>query len=140
MGCCGAPWCQALTEFPAWKRGEDVVTFKVNVLPSGIASFCRQADTLRERPLLQAHAGNGIVIGHLGPGTTAASAANALQALRHHAKPLGGHVNVLSCPPAWKRSIDVWGPAPADTALMRAVKNQLDPRGIFNPGRFVDGI
>ena len=28
----------------------------------------------------------------------------------------------------------------ADVALMRAVKEKLDPHGLFNPGRFVDGL
>ena len=28
----------------------------------------------------------------------------------------------------------------ADVWLMRAVKQQLDPHGLFNPGRFVDGL
>jgi glycolate oxidase FAD binding subunit len=52
----------------------------------------------------------------------------------------GGQVVVLRCPPAWKQQISVWGPPRGDVGLMRAVKEKLDPRRLFNPGRFVDGI
>jgi FAD/FMN-containing dehydrogenase len=34
----------------------------------------------------------------------------------------------------------VWGNPRADVWLMKAVKDKLDPRGLFNPGRFVAGI
>jgi FAD/FMN-containing dehydrogenase len=36
--------------------------------------------------------------------------------------------------------LSVWGPAPASIALMREVKGKFDPKRVFNPGRFVDGI
>jgi glycolate oxidase FAD binding subunit len=141
VGCCGATLWQALTEFPAKCNGVDgTLTFKANLLPGGAATFCKQVDELPERPLLQAHAGNGIVIGHFGPGLTVARAAAALKRLRDLAAPFQGKAIVLRCPAAWKRDIDVWGPPPADAALMRAIKNKLDPRGLFNPGRFADGI
>jgi len=31
---------------------------------------------------------------------------------------------------------EVWSPLLADLALMRRVKDNLDPRGQWNPGRF----
>jgi FAD/FMN-containing dehydrogenase len=34
----------------------------------------------------------------------------------------------------------VWGLRRGDWALMRTVKQKLDPHGLFNPGRFVGGI
>ena len=49
-------------------------------------------------------------------------------------------VIVQRCPTDWKTKLNVWGPAPSDAWLMREVKAKLDPRRIFNPGRFVDGV
>jgi glycolate oxidase FAD binding subunit len=96
-------------------------------------------DELPEKPLIQAHAGNGIVVGHL-DGLTKERAAELVQTIRTLARPFQGSVIILDCPPEWKPLLDVWGPPRADVALMREIKNKLDPRRLFNPGRFVDGI
>jgi FAD/FMN-containing dehydrogenase len=34
-------------------------------------------------------------------------------------------------------SRDVWGPPPEGAALMQKIKQQFDPAGILNPGRFI---
>jgi glycolate oxidase FAD binding subunit len=44
------------------------------------------------------------------------------------------------CPPEMKTLERVWGTAPPDLAMMRAIKQQFDPDLVFNPGRFVGGI
>ncbi|HUZ78206.1 MAG TPA: FAD-binding oxidoreductase [Chloroflexota bacterium] len=44
------------------------------------------------------------------------------------------------CSPWEKAQGSVWGPVGPEFALMRRVKEQFDPRGIFNPGRFVGGL
>jgi len=36
--------------------------------------------------------------------------------------------------------IEAWGTPPPAFALMRALKERFDPRGTFNPGRFVGGL
>ena len=36
--------------------------------------------------------------------------------------------------------LDAWGTAGDTLPLMRALKQQFDPRGVLNPGRFVGGI
>jgi glycolate oxidase FAD binding subunit len=41
---------------------------------------------------------------------------------------------------ALSASFDAWGDAGDALPLMRAVKQQLDPKGTLNPGRFVGGI
>jgi glycolate oxidase FAD binding subunit len=118
---------------------EPAVAFKANLLPSAVAAFCRAADRAAERPLLQAHAGSGIVWGRWPDGLNEARATELRSAWRAEAAKGQGGVVVHHCPPAWKKSLAVWD-APADAWLMRAVKEQFDPRRVFNPGRFVEGI
>jgi glycolate oxidase FAD binding subunit len=51
-----------------------------------------------------------------------------------------GHVVMFSAPHQLKEGLDVWGPPPATLSLMRGLKQQFDPHGLLNPGRFVAGI
>jgi glycolate oxidase FAD binding subunit len=114
--------------------------FKANLLPSGVAAFC-QAVQASDLPLsLQAHAGNGIVDGQWGDCLTQELALRMLNLWREAAAIAKGCVVVTRCPYEWKSAIQVWGPPPADAWLMRQVKDRMDPRRLFNPGRFVDGI
>jgi glycolate oxidase FAD binding subunit len=84
--------------------------------------------------VLLAHAGNGIVVGH------AQADAERIAQVRDLARAADGHLVVTRCPAVLKSSSFVWGSHGPGVALMRAVKDQLDPRRLFNPGRFVDGI
>jgi glycolate oxidase FAD binding subunit len=133
-GSAAAPLWQALTEFQLLPQA--ALTFKANLLPHATADFCRRADALAPAPLLQAHAGSGIVLGHVSGDLTLEGAAALLRELHGLAVASQGNVVVLGCPPAWKTTLPVWG-MPRGAALMRAVKDKLDPRGIFNPGRFL---
>jgi glycolate oxidase FAD binding subunit len=58
-----------------------------------------------------------------------------LAALRKTMEQDGGSLVVLG-----KTKLDAWG-SPGDAlSLMRAVKEQFDPKSTLNPGRFVGGI
>jgi glycolate oxidase FAD binding subunit len=129
------PLWSALVEFAAWPGAR--LTFKANVLPSAVAAFCRQAADLGDGLLLQAHAGSGIVIGHAGADLTAERAAAMLKGRLATATAARGNLIVTRCPPAWKAALPVWGAPRGDAWLMRRVKDALDPRGLFNPGRFI---
>ncbi|MDO8749943.1 MAG: FAD-binding oxidoreductase [Dehalococcoidia bacterium] len=59
---------------------------------------------------------------------------------RQLATRLGGYAVVERCPVAIKAHVDAWGDAGDGLLLMRRLKEQLDPRRILNPGRFVGGI
>jgi glycolate oxidase FAD binding subunit len=110
-------------------------SFRASVLPSGLAEFLNPLPG-DERSYWQAHAGNGIVIGHLGS-RTEEEVARVLADLRRRAAATQGGVIVTRCPPKRKRELKVWGEPRGDWALMRRVKRELDPRDLFNPGRFV---
>ena len=131
------PLWQRLTDFALWPDAR--LSLKANLLPAQTAAFCLAADRLSERPALHAHAGSGIVRAHLAADLTAERAAailNELTALAGEA----GNVVLTRCPAAWKRQLPVWGRPRDDAWLMRQVKEKLDPRRLFNPGRFVGGI
>lgn len=135
VGFTAAPLWQALTEWDLWPAAN--VTFKANLLPSSLAVFCEAVAGLPEKCLLRAHLGNGIVTGHY-TDVPRERVAPLLASWRTAAG--AGRVVVRRCPASWKVGISVWGPAPPDAWLMHDVKSKFDPRGLFNPGRFVDGI
>jgi glycolate oxidase FAD binding subunit len=137
VGAPARPLERALVEFVGYEGG---LTFKANLLPSATFDFCRRVDALTPRPLLQAHAGNGIVVGHWEPDCAMQDVVAALQQTRELAAHGQGRVVVTRCAGNWKNSISVWGPPRDDVWLMRNLKEKFDPRGLFNPGRFVDGI
>ena len=116
---------------------EAAVSFKANLLPHATADFCRLAVAQVPEILLQAHAGNGIVVGHFLGETTKQHAAGWLDKLRAAAVAAEGNLVITRCPSTWKRELPVWGKPRSDLWLMRRVREKLDPRGLFNSGRFV---
>ncbi len=127
----------ALRDFQLWPNG--TLTFKANLLPSAVADFCLQASALEPSPMLQAHAGNGIVIGHVN-GLNLEQARTLLEKLGAVAGAARGNLIIIRCPPEWKPVLPIWGRSTGDRVMMKAIKAKLDPGNIFNPGRFVDGI
>ena len=116
------------------------LSFKANLLPQSVASFCQQAATLPEPIRLHAHAGSGIVRGHLEGDLTLQRVAAMLKELTDSAVRAEGNLVLPHCPVEWKRELPVWGRERGDLWLMRQVKEKLDPHNLFNPGRFVAGI
>ncbi|MBV8083387.1 MAG: FAD-binding oxidoreductase [Chloroflexi bacterium] len=53
---------------------------------------------------------------------------------------LAGYVVLERCPVDLKSPEVVWGLPGPDYTLMERLKRQFDPRGIFNPGRYVGGL
>jgi glycolate oxidase FAD binding subunit len=112
------------------------LSFKANLLPSAVAAFCREAAKGTELQL-QAHAGSGIVRGHFLSAMPLAQVRPLLDSLHQIAAEARGNLILPRCPLEWKQQLPVWGRERGDLWLMRNVKKQLDPRDVFNPGRFV---
>jgi glycolate oxidase FAD binding subunit len=66
--------------------------------------------------------------------------ADFISSLRSFLAPTGGTAVLLKAPAALRQKVDVWGDAGSALALMKRVKEQFDPRGVLNRGRFVGGI
>jgi glycolate oxidase FAD binding subunit len=95
------------------------------------------------QPVISAHAGSGVIWALYLPGPKAAPVevlAKALEDLRRQAAAVGGSLVLHEAPPELKRRLDAWGSPGDSLAMMRRLKTEFDPRGVFNPGRFVAGI
>lgn len=120
---------------------EATIRLKVSLLPATIRPWLA---TLRDRAARlavsgawRAHAGHGLADLRL---TGELAALRAIVAdLRAAAVAHGGSLVVTDAPPAILAVVDPWGASPA-LAIMRRVKEQFDPHGTLNPGRFVGGI
>jgi glycolate oxidase FAD binding subunit len=136
VGVKAGPVWEALVEQPA--KAICQFAWKANMLPSAVAQFCSQAARLPGDPAIQAHAGNGIVLGQDSQTATPARAAEILQSLQEWTAAAKGNVVVVHAPAAWKKTLPVWGKPRGDAKLMQTVKKALDPSNLFNPGRFLD--
>lgn len=51
-----------------------------------------------------------------------------------------GHAIIFAAPSPQKIAIDVWGQTTPAHAFMRKIKQEFDPMGQLNPGRFIGGL
>jgi glycolate oxidase FAD binding subunit len=106
-----------------------------------LGALRRAATDLGFSPALQARAGTGIVYLRLAPATWDADTLSALITLvghgRDYARGESGSLVVEACPTEAKHDLDIWGDPGNAFSVMQALKNNLDPKGTLNPGRFV---
>ncbi|WP_373648983.1 MULTISPECIES: FAD-binding oxidoreductase [unclassified Schlesneria] len=128
---------EALTEFPTC--ADDPLTFQANLLPSKAMEFASRATQLGVA--IQVHAGNGIVVGQLpDEAVSIEKTMTILNELRQLARSGRGNLVVLHCDPEWKNRMPMCGDPEPSWGLMQRLKQQLDPHGLLNPGRFVDAV
>ncbi len=121
----------ALTDFSI--SAESPVSFKANLLPSRTLEFLQRAT--EAGIAAQAHAANGIVIGHLPNDVVSAVQADAaLRPLHELTRSCGGDLTVLRCrEDGILRQLDA-READSSGSWMRRLKQQLDPHNLFSPG------
>jgi glycolate oxidase FAD binding subunit len=129
-----------------WGGVEPSVVCKFTVLPASMGTFfdkvrevAEQAH-LRWRLVAQAVGVGWLRLEKEGDGAAPDVFPNAIAELRQGLEARGGSLVVLRCPLVVKSELDVWG-SPGDALpVMKSIKEQFDPAGVLNPGRFVGGI
>lgn len=113
------------------------LVLKANMRASAVTRFLKLLTAIDPRVSLEAHAGNGIVLAQFPEFSPNDAAGILIQRLQPAAVAADGNVIVWSCSAGDLTRRAAWGAAPDDAALMRAVKDQFDPKGLLNPGRFM---
>lgn len=132
VGASAEPLLSQLRDFTVGP--ESPVTFKASLPPSRTSEFLRL--TTEAGIVAQAHAGNGIVNGHLPPDrvSSADQASAAIKPLGDLVRSCGGHLSVLRARSGWP-SFDVAADSWAESlAWTQRLKRQLDPHDLLNPG------
>jgi glycolate oxidase FAD binding subunit len=123
-----------------WSPMDSAVIAKISVLPAAIATMAGDLQKIANSQKLQCQMvvqATGVGMLRLDGETDRLSAA--VEQLRADVEGHGGSIVILQRP--WVlASLDAWGNPGDALPLMRAVKQQLDPKGTVNPGRFVGGI
>ncbi len=111
--------------------------------PRDLGAVVRREDISGRMSLeMVCHVGYGTALvdwypaGDLSPGEAEAVVVRTREAV--HA--LGGRVVVERCPLEVKHNLDVWDEIGEPLQIMRRMKQQYDPKGILNPGRYVGRI
>jgi glycolate oxidase FAD binding subunit len=121
------------------------VVMRSSVLPTHVAGVMREGQALaRTRGMTSAwtaHAGVGVVTAALaldGGRQDVDAVAEVLRAWRGLAQARAGFATLDSAPLAVKEAVGVWQDAGAAGRIMRRIKQELDPKNVLNPGRFVE--
>lgn len=131
---------RSLTKAP-WEMGE--TGLKVNIPPAGLPLILRTIqDTAGQSGIsarIAGHAGSGVLLAGLTGGDGEAQM-EVIREVREAVVRAGGSLVVIEAPLAVKKQAGVWGAGGDALPLMRRVKEQFDPGGVLNPGRFIGGI
>ncbi|MFP5229046.1 MAG: FAD-binding oxidoreductase [Acidobacteriota bacterium] len=106
---------------------DEAIVFKATLLPAQIASAAAAIAACGGSVVAQAH---GILTGR-----APAAAVGEVTAMRSKLEAEGGSLVVLRSAPDVR--LERWGRLPASIPVMRALKQQFDPNGILNGGRFM---
>ncbi len=133
-------------ELNALLRGEpEVLQVRANVPMSKVESTCGELeDRVKQagyRAEIVGHQGLGVVLANVPvTPTEEPRVAEQLVGLRPQLADWGGSLVLTRATPHTKRQVDVWGAGEDTLHLMRGIKKQFDPRGVFAVGRFVGGL
>jgi len=140
----------ALRDFPQDLKEDDpnLISLKSNFLISKWGEVLKSYEKIAEDSGFDyafiCHSGNGILYSYILSEKNLRSKIGSLielvEKLKSEAVKNEGNLVVESSPLLIKKKVDVWGQLRSDSQIMHRIKEEIDPTGILNPGRFIGGI
>jgi glycolate oxidase FAD binding subunit len=134
-------WTQTATQIQA-RSDQTSVLCQIGVLPalsvSSLAAMQQSAAQQSVQLQGRIHAGSGL--GQFRLLGDEQDCTSVLEKLRSHCEQSGGYLSILEAPDSIKQTLDLWGYSGNALSAMRKLKEQFDPQGVLNTGRFVGGI
>lgn len=131
-------WSRLVEDSASALSAEGQVSITVNARRSAVVDLAARLDPAVWS--LQAHAGNGMIRAKAWAANDFSAIEGDIVGLRGAAVAAGGNLIVSRRPLAWDDRLPIWGEPRDDWAIAKRIKEAFDPRGLMNPGRFVDGI
>jgi len=131
-----------LRDYPA--AYEDI-SCSFHILSSQVGAFLRMVEWTAARSNFNARvvadAAVGMMWAHFSSQGEHANFDQFARELTDKALRCGGSFTIEKMPAVWRaNAMPVWSPILPDIALMKQLKRTLDPRSMWNPGRFIAGI
>ncbi len=140
----------AIRDFPLelTKGCPNLISLKSNLLISKGGELLRSYEKIAQGLGLDCafinHCGNGILYSHVLAGGDLDSEIDSVVELitqfTSEACQYEGNLSVESSPLSIKERVNIWGKPRNDYRIMRRIKEQIDPAGTLNPGRFLGGM
>lgn len=113
------------------------VLCKVGLLPTQLIPLLELLTKLPAGWLARLHNSSGLGLVAL-PADGTIEIAKTVEMLRSHCNAHKGFLTILQASPSL--TLEPWGYTGNALVMMKAIKQQFDPHGLLNPGRFVGGL
>ena len=131
----GAEAWAALNTLAAGDDGRDDIVLRLGVPPSELRAAIEAAE--ESGYTAWGHLASGSVVAHA-QASAAAAGIEAVRSLRAQATAAGGFLQVEASPASLRLALDPFGFG--ERELVRALKQQFDPAGTINRGRWLEGV
>lgn len=111
---------------------EEGVSFRIKMRPTDVMRFVQMLPSSEEATWC-ADVAEGLIRVFV---NSTEQATRLVPLLRKEAEANGGRLIIENAPPEFKNTFEVWGNAGDGAAISQRIKQQIDPRGMFSPGRF----
>ena len=138
----GENYWQLIRDAGRHSNSPATMIIKATCLPSDAVTLIERIQRIGGEGLsVSCNMVNGVVYGYwLDKETSVDELEGRVSTIRGAVAEMNGHCVVEACPRELKERIDVWGLEGPQLDLMKHIKEQFDPNGTLNPGRFVKGI